>query len=142
MKKLFDALETKMASIGPEDIEAHYWWNEFKKFCEEIWPPGKPFEYENKLEWVPEIEGFVVYILSCKNGSRFRGFSGHFKNRMLAHFNGMGGYTTKRMKPEYILHYEVFQTKQESIAREKFFSSWQGERWLKENEHLFNSIKP
>lgn len=142
MKKLFDAIEQKIASLDPKDVEANIWWPKFKQFAEELYPPGKPFEWDNKLEWVPEIEGFVLYVLSCKDGKKYRGYTAHFKNRMLAHFNGRGCSTTKRMKPEYILHYEVFQTKQESIDREKFFKSGDGYKWLKENEKSFNTIKP
>jgi putative endonuclease len=78
----------------------------------------------------------------CKNGLRYKGYTSNFKGRMLAHFNGFGSPTTAWMGPEYILHYEVYDTKSEAMNRERFFKSSEGFNWLRNNESSFNTIKP
>lgn len=101
----------------------------------------KIFEYVNKLEWVPELKGFVTYILMCENGKMYKGYTGSFKQRMLQHFNGFGGATTRRLKPVYILHHEEYDSKQAAMAREKFYKSGDGYYWIKKAEFL-KTIKP
>lgn len=101
----------------------------------------KPFEYINKLEWCPEIEGFCTYILMLSNGDKYKGYTSNFKGRMLSHFNGYGGNTTKKSTPIYVVHYELFSTKKEAMDREKFFKSVDGHIWLKNCSSL-NTIKP
>ena len=100
----------------------------------------KPFEYENKLEWCPDMEGFYAYVLMMSNGKMYKGYTGGFKKRMLAHFNGFGCATTKRNRPVYIVHYEKFDTKQEAMAREKAFKTTDSS-FLKNPANL-NTIKP
>jgi len=101
----------------------------------------KSFEYKNKLEWVPEITGFCAYVVMMSNGKMYKGFTGNFKNRMLQHFNGYGGNTTRRYPPIYIVHYEQFDTKKEAMDREKFFKTGEGLSFLKNSSNL-KTIKP
>ena len=100
-----------------------------------------PFEYQNKLEWCPEFYGFTAYILILDNGDMYKGYTGNFKQRMLQHFNGYGGRTTKKYKPIYILHHEEYDSKQAAIAREQFFKSIGGFIWIKSFKYL-KTIKP
>lgn len=101
------------------------------------------FEYENKLEWVPDDipAGFYAYILMLSNGDKYKGHTGNFKARMLSHFNGFGGRTTKMYPPVYILHYEPFDTREQAKAREKWFKSPHGYSFIKDPSN-FKSIKP
>ena len=101
----------------------------------------KPFEYKNKLEWVPDVEGFCAYVLILSNGDKYKGFTSNFKGRMLSHFNNMGCNTTRKYPPIYILHFESFKTKREAMDREKFFKSGFGYNFLKDNSNL-KTIKP
>lgn len=89
-----------------------------------------PFEYKNKIEWCPQVEGFVTYALRLDNGDLYKGYTGNFRQRMLNHFNGQGGHTTKKNKPLFVYHHECFSTKKEAIDREKFFKTV-GASWLK-----------
>lgn len=109
-------------------------------FMEEIMNDKPPFEYKNKIEWCPEIEGFVTYVLRLENGHLYKGFTSNFRQRMLNHFNGMGCQTTKKSSPIYVYHYEVFTTKAEAIARERYFKTIGGGE-LK-NLANPNTIKP
>lgn len=99
------------------------------------------FEYENKLDWCPQFQGFSAYILVLENGDMYKGYTGNFKQRMLCHFNGYGGNTTRRNKPVYILHHEEYDSKETAIAREQWFKSIDGFNWLKSTP-LLKTIKP
>lgn len=101
----------------------------------------KPFEYKNKLEWVPEVIGFCAYVVMMSNDKMYKGFTGNFKNRMLQHFNGYGGSTTRRYPPIYIVHYEQFETKKEAMDREKFFKTVDGLCFLRDVRNL-KTIRP
>lgn len=98
------------------------------------------YEYQNKLEWCPEIPGFVTYVLMLSNGDLYKGYTGNFKQRMLNHFNGKGCSTTIKYSPVYIYHYESFRTKEEAIDREIFLKK-HGYTWLRELSNI-KSIKP
>jgi predicted GIY-YIG superfamily endonuclease len=100
-----------------------------------------PFEYKNKLDWVPDLTGFVAYVLMLDNGMMYKGYTGGFKTRMLAHFNGGGCSTTRRHSPVYILHHEEYDSKAAAMAREQFFKSGDGFYWLKAGQFL-KTIKP
>lgn len=94
------------------------------------------FEYKNKLEWVPEISGYVAYVLMLNNGQKYKGYTSNFKQRMLAHFNGMGCTYTKRYSPVYIYHHECFDTKEAAMARESFFKAPPGHHYLSNCSYL------
>jgi putative endonuclease len=81
----------------------------------------------------PNIKGAVVYVLMCKNGRLYKGFTENFSQRMHAHFHGFGCQTTRRMKPEYVFHYEVCVDRISAIRRERFFKTAEGGAWLKAN---------
>lgn len=99
------------------------------------------FEYKNTLDWVPEIPGYVAYVLMLENGQKYKGYTSNFKQRMLSHFNGGGCTYTKRNPPSYIYHHECFDTKEAAIAREAFFKAPPGYHYLKDYPYL-KSFKP
>ena len=74
---------------------------------------------------------FYAYILkSLKDSSFYYGSTKDLKVRLKEHNSGKVKYT-KGHKP-YILHYkELFETRKEAMAREKFFKSIDGYNWLK-----------
>lgn len=99
------------------------------------------FEYANKLVWLPEIPGYVTYVLMCSNGQKYKGMTSNFKQRMLQHFNGGGSVFTTRYPPIYVYHHECFDTKEAATARELFFKSPQGFHYLN-NYYFLKQFKP
>lgn len=102
---------------------------------------SEEFVYENQIEWCPNVDGFIFYALKLRNGDIYKGYTAHFRNRMLAHFNGRGCRTTMRNKPEYILHHEVFETKKEAMDRERYYKT-KGHIKLFEGRDGLNGFKP
>lgn len=96
-------------------------------------PPTEPkfYRHAGSGEWIPDIKGYVTYAIMCENGMLYKGFTEHFKDRMTSHFNGTGCYTTARMVPSYIYHYEVFKDKHECTQREVFYKTIEGLAWLR-----------
>jgi putative endonuclease len=99
-------------------------------------------EYLDTILWMPDIKGFCAYILFLENGKTYKGYTRDFRNRMLNHFSGRGGATTKRWKPSYILHYEVLQNKKEALDREQFFKRISGIDNIKRRLGKLNTIYP
>lgn len=97
-------------------------------------------QYKDMCDWCPEIEGYVAYIIQCKNGDLYKGHTNDFKRRMMEHFNLVGCRTTKDAKPEYILHYESFETRKEAVVREKYFKTHL--YWIRNNRETFTPIYP
>ncbi|MCK5839741.1 MAG: GIY-YIG nuclease family protein [Bacteroidales bacterium] len=48
------------------------------------------------------------------------------------HITGKGADWTKRNKPVYIAHYEIFKSRKEAVNREKELKTTSGRRWIKE----------
>lgn len=91
--------------------------------------------------WCPQVRGFVFYALMLTNGNIYKGYTSEFKNRMIAHFNGRGCRTTRISKPLYVFHHEVFATKQEALARERYFKTIGGYE-LRNGTVILNGFKP
>ena len=74
---------------------------------------------------------FYAYILkSLKDNSFYYGSTQNLEDRLKIHNSGKGKYT--RGNKPYKLHYhEEFETRKEAVARERFFKSIEGYRWLK-----------
>jgi putative endonuclease len=140
---LFKQIDEKIASLDEQDVTGHLYWGQFKDFAVEVYTKkGEEFFYANQLEWVPEISGFVTYVLMCEKNRVYTGYSGGFKKRMLAHFNGFGCDTTKKYRPIYIMHYEIFDTRAEAMARERQLKVYPGSEWVKDKTNPVNTIKP
>lgn len=99
-------------------------------------------QYEDMCEWCPEVDGYCAYIIMCKNGKTYKGYTGDFKKRMTDHFNLQGCETTIRMKPEYILHYEVLDSRIDALRREKYFKTISGLDNIKSRIGKLNTIYP
>jgi putative endonuclease len=74
---------------------------------------------------------FYAYILkSVKNNYFYKGHCQDLAKRIIQHNSGM----TESIKPNIpfeLLYYEEYETEQEAIAREKYFKSSAGRRFLK-----------
>ena len=76
---------------------------------------------------------FYTYILkSLKDKTFYYGSTINIEKRLEKHNKGKVKYTKGHLP--YILHYhELFQTRKEAFAREQFFKSIDGYKWLKSN---------
>lgn len=59
-----------------------------------------------------------TYLLTCRDGSFYCGWTNHLKERVKAHNEGRGAKYTKSRRPVSLAYYEVFATKEEAMKRE------------------------
>ena len=59
-----------------------------------------------------------VYMLRCKDGSLYTGWTNDFEKRLAAHQNGKGAKYTKARRPVELAYYEEFETKEQAMKRE------------------------
>ncbi|MFM2049022.1 MAG: hypothetical protein RI955_1570 [Bacteroidota bacterium] len=69
---------------------------------------------------------FSVYILfSATHQKNYVGFTSDLINRMKSH-NQLGNDWTKKFRPWQVVHLEFYNSKQDAMAREKYFKSGRG----------------
>ncbi len=59
-----------------------------------------------------------TYILECKDGTYYTGWTNNLNKRLKDHNDGKGAKYTKARLPVSLIYYEEFQTKQEAMSRE------------------------
>lgn len=59
-----------------------------------------------------------TYILSCRDGSLYTGWTNNLEKRVQAHNSGKGAKYTKPRRPVVLAYYEEFQTKELAMKRE------------------------
>ena len=59
-----------------------------------------------------------TYILKCRDGSLYTGWTNDIEKRLKAHNEGRGAKYTKGRTPVMLVHLEEFETKEESMKRE------------------------
>lgn len=59
-----------------------------------------------------------TYILKCKDGSLYTGWTNNLEKRVKAHNSGQGAKYTKSRRPVELVYYESFTTKEEAMSRE------------------------
>ena len=59
-----------------------------------------------------------TYILRCKDGSLYTGWTNNLEKRIVMHNSGKGAKYTKTRLPVVLRYYEEFQTKEEAMSRE------------------------
>lgn len=77
---------------------------------------------------------FHAYILlSLKDGTYYYGHAENVRSRLREHNDGRQKFTKSHRL--YVIHYfEEFETRKEAAARERFFKSIDGYRWLREKQ--------
>ncbi|HSU80594.1 MAG TPA: GIY-YIG nuclease family protein [Candidatus Angelobacter sp.] len=60
----------------------------------------------------------IVYILGCKDGTYYTGYTNNFDKRLKAHEAGKGAKYTRGRGPFQVLHKESYSTKEEAMSRE------------------------
>ena len=61
-----------------------------------------------------------TYILLCKDGSYYTGWTNDIKKRLMMHRSGQGAKYTKGRGPLTLVHLEVFDTQSEAMRREAY----------------------
>lgn len=59
-----------------------------------------------------------TYIVKCKDGSFYTGWTNDIEKRIEAHNLGKGAKYTKNRRPVELVHLEEFATKEEAMKRE------------------------
>jgi putative endonuclease len=62
---------------------------------------------------------YYVYIIQCRGGSFYTGYTKNLDSRMKLHTNGKGARYTKMHKPKKLVHIEEFASISEAMKREK-----------------------
>lgn len=59
-----------------------------------------------------------TYIVSCRDGSLYTGWTKDLERRVKVHNEGKGAKYTKSRRPVKLVYYEEFETKREAMRRE------------------------
>lgn len=59
-----------------------------------------------------------IYMLECKDGTYYTGWTNNLDKRLKDHNDGKGAKYTKARLPVSLIYYEEFQTKEEAMRRE------------------------
>ena len=59
-----------------------------------------------------------TYILKCKDGSLYTGWTNDLEQRVVAHNTGKGAKYTKARRPVELVYFEEFETKEQAMKRE------------------------
>ncbi|WP_400244722.1 GIY-YIG nuclease family protein [Niallia sp. JL1B1071] len=68
-----------------------------------------------------ESKKHYFYVLICKDGSYYAGYTNDLQKRLNTHNAGKGAKYTRGRLPVAIIYHEEFQTKQEAMQREYAF---------------------
>ena len=59
-----------------------------------------------------------TYVLECRDGSLYTGWTNDLEKRIRDHNDGRGAKYTKSRRPVRLVYFEAFETKKEAMARE------------------------
>ncbi len=62
---------------------------------------------------------YYVYVLLCRDGSFYTGYTKNVNSRFRLHMNGNGARYTKIHKPKKLAHVEEFASRAEAMKRER-----------------------
>ena len=62
---------------------------------------------------------FYVYILLCKDGSFYTGYTKDLEERVKQHENGKGAKYTKSHRPQKLAYVEIFGSRSSAMKRER-----------------------
>ena len=77
-----------------------------------------------------------TYIVECKDGTLYTGWTTDLERRMKSHNSGKGAKYTRSRLPVVLRYYESFETKQEAMRREyeiKQLTRKEKEKLIKKN---------
>lgn len=75
---------------------------------------------QNKGSYEMEIpkSGCVVYILRCRDGTLYTGWTNCMEKRLAAHNSGRGAKYTKARRPVTLAYFEPCESKRQALRRE------------------------
>ena len=59
-----------------------------------------------------------TYILECKDGSYYTGWTNNLEKRLKDHNDGKGAKYTRSRLPVRLIYFEEYETKEEAMSRE------------------------
>ncbi len=59
-----------------------------------------------------------TYMVRCRDGSLYTGWTTDIEKRIKAHNEGKGAKYTRSRRPVKLVYYEIFATKKEAMSRE------------------------
>ena len=62
---------------------------------------------------------FYVYILLCRDGSFYTGYTKNLDERTRLHVNGKGARYTRTHKPKRVAYVELFDSRAKAMKRER-----------------------
>ncbi len=77
-----------------------------------------------------------TYMVRCKDGTLYTGWTNDLKKRVQVHNTGKGAKYTKSRRPVKLVYYEIFETKEEAMRREyaiKRMSKCKKEKLIRES---------
>lgn len=74
-------------------------------------------------EQTPPQKFYFFYVLLCRDGSFYGGFTDNVARRVAAHNAGRGAKYTKARRPAKLLYSERFPSKRQALKREAWFKS-------------------
>lgn len=74
---------------------------------------------------------YYIYMLRCKDGSIYTGYTDNIYKRIVKHRSGKGAKYTRGRGPFELVHYESFLTKEEAMQREAAIKKMTKEAKLK-----------
>ena len=81
------------------------------------------------------MEYFVYVLKSIKDGRLYKGQTSNLNKRLKQHNRGENK-STKSFMPWELVYFEIFQTREEAVLREKYFKSGSGREFLKKKRGL------
>jgi predicted GIY-YIG superfamily endonuclease len=87
---------------------------------------------QNKLNLVHNVNmNHYVYIVVCRDGSLYTGYTLNIKNRIYQHnFTKSGAKSIRGKLPVELAYSEMYTTKSEALKREKEIKSWSRKKKL------------
>lgn len=90
---------------------------------------------------------YYTYILQCKDGSLYTGYTNNVFLRLRKHNEGKGAKYTRGRRPVELLYYEAFDSKSEAMVQEAWIKKKKREEKLayirqrQEEEKYVDSVK-
>ena len=75
-------------------------------------------------------DDFLVYVLRCSDDSFYIGQTSNLPRRLKQHAQGEVSWTAKR-PPLELIHWEVLDSREAAVKREKHLKTGFGRKWLK-----------
>lgn len=68
-----------------------------------------------------EINNHYFYVLLCRDGSYYAGYTNHLEKRLKTHNDGKGAKYTRGRLPVTLIYHQCFVTKSEALKAEYAF---------------------